>query len=403
MGAFDFTARDKQGIVQKGTLFANDRTAAAAAVIDRGLVPILVKASLPAGAKKGLLSSFTQKVKLGEKVVFSRQFATMINAGVPIVQSLNILKDQTESPHLKKVVEDVAKKVEGGATLANSLSEHPDVFPPVYTNMVKAGETAGILDQVLDRLATQQEKDAAIVSKVRGAMIYPGVITAATIGSFVFLMTVIVPKLSAIFVDLGTELPIYTKIMLAISKALTQYGWLVALVMVGITVALMRYVKTPGGKKVWHTLLLKLPIFGNIVRKVNVARFARILGSLMASGVSVLDALNTTAAALGNVVFQEEIKAMADEIKNGKAMSGPLRKSTNFPPIVAQMIAVGEETGQLDSILMKLADFFEREVDNIISNITSVIEPILIIVIGTMVGAIVISIFGPLSSLSNAV
>jgi type IV pilus assembly protein PilC len=325
----------------------------------------------------------------------------MINAGVPIVQSLNMLKTQTENKHFQTVIADIAKKVEGGATLANSLSEYPEVFPPIYTNMIRAGETAGILDQVLDRLATQQEKDAEIVKKVKGAMIYPAVISVATIGAFVFLMTVIVPKLAQIFEGLGGDIPIYTKIMLAISKALTTYGWLLAIAITVTVIIISRYVKTPTGKLKFHQLLLKLPIFGNIIRKVNVARFARILGSLMASGVSVVEALNTTAAALGNEVFQTEVRKMATEIKNGKPMSKPMHESKEFPPIVAQMLAVGEETGQMDGILIKLADFFEKEVDNIVSNLTSVIEPILIIVIGTMIGAIVISVFGPLSNLSN--
>src|SRR5688572_3160479 len=258
MAAFEFTARDKQGVVQKGTLFAADRTAAAAAVMDRGLVPLLVKESTTGTKGKGF--GFHKKVKTADKVVFSRQFATMINAGVPIVQSLNMLKTQTQSPLMQQVITDVAKKVEGGATLANSLSEHPGVFPPVYFNMIKAGETAGILDQVLDRLATQQEKDAEIVRKVKGAMIYPGVITAATTGAFVFLMTVIVPKLAQIFEGMGSELPIYTKIMLAISKALTQYGWVVGLAVLGGGILLTRYIKTDTGKRQLDKLVLKLPI-----------------------------------------------------------------------------------------------------------------------------------------------
>ncbi|MBW3538227.1 type II secretion system F family protein [Candidatus Parcubacteria bacterium] len=406
MGTFSYTARDKTGGVTKGSLFALDRATAAANLIEKGLSPILVKEDAPSGSKRFGLSinlSFGSKVKLKDKVVFSRQFATMVNAGVPMAKSLSILKEQTVSKKLQEVTGDLAKRVEGGSSLAAALGAHPDVFSSVYINMVKAGEAGGILDDVLERLAVQQEKDAEIVSKVRGAMIYPGVVTSATIAAFVFLMTSIVPKLGTIFEGLGAELPIYTQILLGTSKALTQYGIFIALALGGGVVLLTRYIKTKSGKKRFDALLLKLPIFGQIVRKVNIARFARTFGSLMSSGISVLDALGATAAALGNTVFKEGLAAIAADVKNGKPIAESMRRNDNFPAIVSQMIAVGEETGQLDEILLKLAEFYEKEVDSIIAGITSIIEPILIMVIGAMIGFIIISVFGPLSALSNAI
>jgi type IV pilus assembly protein PilC len=336
-------------------------------------------------------------------VIFSRQFATMINAGVPITKSLGILKEQTENAYLKEVITTVAKKVEGGATLASSLAEHPKVFSPIYINMVKSGETGGILDQVLDRLAIQQEKDAEIVGKVRGAMIYPSVIFTVTIGAFIFLMTVIVPGLAVIFDGLGGKLPIYTLIMLGISKILVKYGIFVGIGLVIGGYFFFRWIKTKNGKHIWDRFLLKAPIIGPIIMKVNVARFARTFGSLMASGISVLDALNATSTALGSSVYQDELTKIALEVKNGKSISEPMKRSKHFPPIVAQMVSVGEETGQIDQILLKLADFFEKEVDNVVSNITSIIEPVIIIVLGAMVGMIVISVFGPISNLSTTV
>ncbi|MDB5179168.1 MAG: Type fimbrial assembly protein PilC [Patescibacteria group bacterium] len=406
MGQFSYSARDKSGKIQKGNLFAGDRAAASASLTEKGLTPILVKEA--AGSAKGGISTIDKlmgngRVSLQDKVIFSRQFATMINAGVPIVQSLNILREQSESKKLKMVVSDVSKQVEGGSTLANALASHPEVFNAIYVNMVKAGEVGGILDQVLDRLATQQEKDAEIISKVRSAMIYPGVITTATVGAFFFLMTVIVPKLSSIFEDAGATLPIYTKIMLAISHFLVHDWFFVIGGTVALVVGFVQWHKTEKGRRTMDRAMLKAPVFGPILVKVNIARFARTFGSLMASGISVLDAINSTRTALGNSVYRDELAEVAQKVKNGHPMSEHLRQSKNFPAIVGQMLAVGEETGQMDAILLKLAEFYEKEVDTVVAGITSIIEPILIIVLGGMVGFIVISVFGPISSIGNSV
>jgi type IV pilus assembly protein PilC len=409
MASFTYSARDKAGAIQKGSLVAADRAAASASLTEKGLTPILLKEASAATKDKPSLDGVLAKLHLGggvkmqDKVIFSRQFATMINAGVPIVQSLNILREQSESKKLQSVVSQVAKQVEGGATLGNALAAHPDVFNDIYVNMVRAGETGGILDNVLDRLATQQEKDAEIVSKVKSAMIYPAVITIATFAAFFFLMTVIVPKLAGIFKDSGAELPIYTKIMLSLSDFLV-HGWyyLIGGVVVAI-VAFVRWRKTEKGRRIVDQLMLKMPVFGPILVKVNIARFARTFGSLMASGISVLDALQSTKSALGNSVYRDELATVAQKVKNGRPMSEQIRASKNFPAIVGQMLAVGEETGKIDDILLKLAVFYEREVDTVISGITSIIEPILIIVLGGMVGFIVISVFGPISSISSSV
>ena len=407
MATFSYSARDKAGVIQKGTIFAPDRAGVTAALAEKSLTPILIKEMAAASAKgsNDLLAKLglTGKVKLQDKVIFSRQFATMVNAGVPLVQSLNILREQSASKKLQQVVGDVAKQVEGGSTLANALSAHPDVFSNIYVNMVKAGETGGILDQVLDRLATQLEKDAEIVSKVKSAMIYPSVITVATFSAFFFLMTVIVPKLASIFADAGASLPIYTKIMLAISSFMVHQWYLLIGGIVGAVVGYIAWHRTPGGKRTMDKLMLKAPIFGPILMKVNVARFARTFGSLMASGISVLDAINATKSALSSTVYQDELATVAQKVKNGRPMSEQIRNSKNFPAIVGQMLSVGEETGKLDEILIKLAGFYEAEVDTVIAGITSIIEPILIIVLGGMVGFIVISVFGPISAISNSV
>jgi type IV pilus assembly protein PilC len=327
----------------------------------------------------------------------------MINAGVPIVQALNILRQQSASSKLKAAVSDIAKQVEGGSTLANAMATHPEAFNNVYVNMVKAGEVGGILDQVLERLATQQEKDAKIVSKVKGAMVYPGVITTATVAAFFFLMTVIVPGLSGIFSSLGASLPWYTAAMLSISHFMVHSWYLIFGGIIVGAIVFVRWHKTTNGKRIFDRLMLKLPIFGPILIKVNVARFARTFGSLMASGISVLDAINATKSALGSSVYQDELAEVAQRVKNGKQMSEYIKESKNFPAIVGQMLAVGEETGQIDTILLKLAEFYEEEVDTVVASITSIIEPILIIVLGGMVGFVVISVFAPISNLSSSV
>jgi len=404
MANFDYTAKDKTGVFRKGTVYAADRSEAVANLNENDLTPILIKEQ---GQKKvsklKIFSKFSNKVKVNDKVIFTRQFATMINAGIPIAKSLSILSEQTDSKNLKKIIVAINKKVEGGDTLSNALAEHTNVFPPVYVNAIRAGEAGGILDQVLDKLAIQQEKDADLIGKIRGAMIYPAVITTVTVGAFFFLMTVIVPKMASMFENMGTKLPIYTRIMLGISKFISHYILIIIIAIVALVVVLLRYIRSKKGKRVYDEFMLRAPIIGPVIIKMNVARFARTFGSLMASGLGILDAISTTAASLTNSKFQDELRQIGVEVKGGKPISKELQKSRNFPPIVAQMLAVGEETGQMDVILFKLADFYEREVDNVVGNITSLIEPIIILVLGGMIGAIAISVFGPLASLSNAI
>jgi type IV pilus assembly protein PilC len=404
MANFTYSARNKTGGIEKGTLFASDRPAATANLIEKGFSPILVK-EIPIGTTKsaGILDKlkFGQKVKLSDKVIFSRQFSTMINAGVPIVQSLAILKEQTESKVLAGVVADLSKQVEGGSTLANALGSHPKIFNPIFINMVRAGETGGILDEVLNRLATQQEKDAAIVAKLKGALTYPGLLFSVAIGVFFLMMTVIVPKLTSVFADSGTKLPIYTVILLAISHFLVKFALLIIVGTVIGVISFTRYIATPAGKRWLDYTLIKAPIFGPILVKVNVARFARTFSSLMSSGISVLDAISATRDAIGSTVYQDILDDVAKAVKNGRPMSEPVRASKYFPPIVGQMIAVGEETGQLDDILLKLAVFYEGEVDTVIASLSSILEPIIIIVLGGMVGIIAVAVIGPIAALEG--
>lgn len=409
LASFTYTARNKAGDINKGSVFGADRAAAINDLLKKGLTPILLTegkgGAVGGGGIATLLGKFKLggKVKLTDKVIFSRQFSTMINAGVPITKALGILKGQTANKTFSAAITDISGRVEGGSTLANALADHPKIFSAVYVNMVKAGETGGILDEILERLAEQQEKDADIVGKVRGAMIYPGVITSVTIAAFFFLMTVIVPKMGVIFDGLGAKLPIYTQILLIISHFMVRYGVFLAVGLVGGVIALSRFIKTPSGRALFDNLLIKMPIFGPIIVKVNVARFARTFGSLMSSGIAVLDALNATSSALNNTIYKNALTEIAKDVKNGRPISEGINRNPHFPAIVGQMVSVGEETGELDKILLKLATFYEKEVDTVVAGMTSVIEPILIMVIGGMVGFIVISVFGPLAALNNSV
>lgn len=403
MASFVYTAKDKHGAIRKGSLVAATRSAAAGNLIERGFTPILIKEQHGSGSAMQLQLPWSNRVSVKDKVVFSRQFATMINAGIPLTQSLAILQQQSANPTLKKALGDITKQVEGGAPLSEAMAGHPKIFSDIYVNLVKAGEAGGMLDQVMERLAVQQEKDAELLGKVRGAMIYPGVITTVTIGVFVFLMVAIVPNLANIFEGLGSELPWYTQLMMSISKTLTSYGLYILGALIAIIVFGVRYVHTPVGKRQLDRLLLKTPVFGTIIMKVNVARFSRTFGSLMAAGIPVIEALNVTASALGNTVFQDNLHEVARKVKAGKNISEPLKSMAVFPPVVSQMMAVGEETGKLDEILIKLASFYEKEVDATVSAIASIIEPFLILALGGMVGFIVISVFGPLSELGNAI
>lgn len=401
---FQYVATKKNGEIAKGLVDADDQKSALEAVKKLGLHPLSVHQ-----AKKGagfLSISIGSKVKVKDLVIFTRQLATLVNAGVPIVRSLSTLQQQTESQVLKKQLGVIVKKVEAGSALGDSLELYPKTFSSIYVNMVKAGEEGGILDEVLNRLALQQEKDAAIRGKIKGAMTYPAVISFITFVAFFFLMTTIVPKIGDIIVSLGgtkDSLPIYTKVLLGISSILKSPLFLV-FVLVGLPILLIlfkKYTSTKKGRYQWHSLLLKMPVVKTLNTKVAIARFARTFSSLMGAGVNIVQAINTTAGAIGNAVIEKELLDSAKAIQAGQQLSQQLEKSKHFPPLVSQMLAVGEETGQTDQILIKVAEFYEEEVDTFVGALSSILEPMMIVVLGSIVGVIAASVFGPISSISN--
>lgn len=405
MEKFEYTAKDKSGEIKTGTITSNSKELAVENLKKQGISPIVVKK-----AKKKLsldmnISFLTPKsVKTKDMVIFTRQLSTMINAGVPLVRSLSTMQQQTDNPYFKEVLSDVSKDVEGGLAFADSLAKHPKVFSDVYINMVAAGEAGGILDDILKKLAVQQEKDASIKKKIKSASIYPIVLLVITISAFFGLMLFVVPKIGKILSDLAgpdVELPKVTQIMLSISDTILTY-WVFVFIIGGVSIfAFFKYIKTPKGKFAWHMVLLKAPIVSTIVRKVAIARFSRTFASLMAAGVGVIESLEVTGKAIGNVVIERELILAAKEVRNGSQLSVPLQASPYFPEIVSQMLAIGEETGEIDSILIKVADFYEEEVDALVDGLSSIIEPIMIVIMGGMVGLIAYSVMGPIASLSQ--
>ncbi len=416
---FNYKATNKEGKTVSGTAEAANKSTLLAALHKQGLHPLLIE---KAKGKSRLSSIFgkSKKVKQSDLVIFTRQLSTMISAGVPLTRSLSALQGDADNPYMREVLAGVTKDVEGGQPLGDAFAKYPRVFSDVYVNMVRAGEEGGILDDILKRLATQVEQDASIRKKIKGAMMYPAVILSITIIAFFGIMLFIVPRLGMILTSLGgphAQLPIYTRVLLGISNFCSHPTILKHLPIPGVSKIpnlililivlmigafyLVRYIRTDKGKYRFHALLLRLPIIRVIVLKVAIARFSRTFASLMAAGVSVLDALDVTGAALGNKVIQAELEAAAKEVKNGKQLSEPLSHSKHFPPIVSQMLLVGEETGQIDTVLVKIADFYEEEVSVMIDSLAAIIEPIMIIFLGASVGLIAASVMGPIANLSK--
>ena len=407
MPKFAYIAVDADKKPVNGITEQLDRANVIAALTKQGLRPISVK---EAGSAKGrfslekLLNS--NKVKADHLVMMTRQLSAMVGAGVPLVRALTSLATHSESPALKVILDKVIKDVEGGSGLGDALSKHPNAFNDVYVNMVRAGETAGILDEILKRLAAQQEKSATIRKKVRSAMAYPTVLIFITVIAFFGLMLFVIPQIGKILTDLGgpdAKLPGITLFMLGISGLITGYWYIVFPAIGGGMYALLRYIKTPKGKAIFHRTLLRIPGLNTIVKKVALAHFARTFSALMGAGVAVLECLHVTARSVGNIVYEQALHDAAVQVKNGKALSVVISENPLFPPIVSQMLSVGEETGQTDTVLVKVAEFYEEEVDVAIEGLSSIIEPTMIVLMGGMVGLIAASVMSPIAGLAQSI
>ncbi len=346
---------------------------------------------------------FSDGIGTKDLAIFTRQFATMINAGLPLVQCLDILSRQLDKENFRVITKKVMTDIESGATLSESMEKHPKAFDELYVNMVNAGEAGGILDTILVRLAEYIEKIEALKRKVKSALMYPAVVMLVAIGATLFMLMFIIPTFAKMFSDFGAQLPLPTMIVLAASNFIRAWWWTMALGLGLFAFAFKKYYSTEKGKRRIDGLLLKFPIIGDVVRKGSVARFTRTLGTLVSSGVPILDGLEITAKTAGNTIVQDAVMSARTSIREGDTIANPLRQSGVFPPMVVQMITVGEETGALDEMLTKIADFYDDEVDSAVDALTSVIEPVMIVFMGAIVGGMVVAMYLPIFRMVNVI
>jgi type IV pilus assembly protein PilC len=400
MPVFQYTARTLKGELQSGEVDLPTRDDVIAHLRKNRLVVVQVRTA-PRAFK--LSFGLGARVTTRDLVVMTRQFATMINAGLPLVQALDILAKQTENKALAGITKQVVYDVESGHTLADALRKHPKAFGDLYVNMVAAGEAGGILDTILVRLAQFLEKNDAIIRKVKGAMVYPAVIMSVAAIAIAVLLIFVIPTFQNMFASVNLELPLPTRVVIGMSALLTNYWWVMLGALGGTAFLLNRYYKTSPGRLQLDRLLLRLPVLGDVIRKAAVSRFTRTLGTLISSGVSILDGLEITARTAGNMVIHNAVMASRASIAGGDTIARPLEKSGVFPPMVISMIAVGEQTGGLDEMLSKIADFYDDEVDAAVSTLLSLMEPIMIVVLGVIVGGMVVAMYLPIFDMVNAV
>jgi type IV pilus assembly protein PilC len=393
MAVFAYRGRSSAGAIS-GELEAEDRISAVAQLRLKGIVATAVQERRAKAAGAG--PRFGGRVKDRDLAIYTRQFSTMIDAGLPIVQCLNILAEQSESKTLRSVTSRIARDVEGGATLADAFVKHPKTFDDLFTNMVQVGESGGVLDVVLRRLSGYIEKAASLKRKVKGAMVYPLTIIGVAFLVIVFMMIFVIPTFAQMFKSMGADLPLPTKVVMWLSTFTQRYILFIVIAIAALIFALRRYYATDQGSMVIDTFLLKVPILGMLIRKVAVARFTRTLGTLISSGVPILEGLRITARSAQNRVVEKAVMQARAAVTAGRTLAEPLGTSPVFPPMVIHMISVGESTGALDQMLGKIADFYDDEVDTAVTTLTSLLEPLMIVFLGVIVGGLVVAMYLPI-------
>ncbi len=400
MLTFVYTAKDTaSNKTVKSTVQAESERAAAKLLMGRNLIPLAIT---PETESNSLLSALQNHVGTKDRVVFTRQLATLINAGLPLAQSLHTVQEQTANKKLKVVAQDIISSVEAGSNLADAFAKHPKVFNELFIALVAAGEVSGTLDKALERISDQQEKDAEIASKVKGAMVYPAIVMFVILGVVIFMLTTVVPQIQNLYENLHKELPFLTAMMVAAANFLIHFWWLLIAAIVAGVFFLRRWVATTNGRRAIDTLKLNVPLFGIMFRKLYMARLTRTGQTLLQSGVPMLEMLRITSKAIGNVIVAEEVGRASEKVKSGKPLSSSLKNEQYILPLVPQMISIGEQSGQIDGMMAKAATFYENELDNTIRSISTAIEPILMVVLavvaGGMVGAILLPIYGLIGS-----
>ncbi len=400
MPVFTYSARPATGVggIQNGEVDLVSKDDVLAYLHKQKLIPVSVRQK-----PKDITLKFGTGIKTRDIVIFTRQFATMINSGLPLVQALDILAEQTENDSLRKVIQDVLYDVESGHTLADAMGKHPKIFTDLFVNMVAAGEAGGILDTILLRLATFLEKNDALVRKIKGAMIYPAVISFVAVAAVAILLYFVIPTFQVMFDSAGVPLPLPTRFVIWMSVMLQEYWWAMLIGIAGVILGIRHMYGTNPGRLALDRMLLNVPILGDLQRKAAVARFTRTLGTLVSSGVSILEGLEITAKTAGNRVIHDAVMESRASIAGGETIAGPLKASGVFPPMVVQMINVGEQTGGLDEMLSKIADFYDEEVDAAVEALLSAMEPIMIVVLGVVVGGMIVAMYLPIFDMISAV
>ncbi len=401
MPVFEFSAKKQDKSVVTGKVDAVDESAAFELLRSRGLYPISISEK-SSGLHKEIELSFLNRIKVKDLVVFSRQLAVMAEASLPLVQSLKILVDQTENPKLKKVIRELGSHVDGGAKFSQALAKYPDIFSGFFVSMIRSGETSGRLDEVLNYLADQQERDYDLMSKIKGAMIYPIFIVAGLIVVGIVMMVFVVPKLTSILVESGATLPLPTQILINISDFMASFWWAILAGVAVLGVSFKFFLNTERGRGMWDVFKVKVPIFGALSKRIYLVRMTRSLNTLIAGGVPLPDALSITADVVSNKVYSDLIWQTKKEVDGGNPLASVFLTSNDVPAMVSQMMRLGEQTGRLDQVLEKLTSFYSREIENMVGNLVSLIEPLIMVVMGIAVGVMVAAIILPMYNLATS-
>jgi len=399
MPTFVWKGRTASGRVTTGEMVAENQAEVLKALRTKKVIPVSVK---PKPKERSLSLFGGKRLSTKELAIFTRQFATMINAGLALMDCLDTLKKQATKPGFRQVLSEIMEDIEGGATLADALARQKKSFSDLYINMVAAGEAGGALDNILIRLASYLEKTAEIIRKIKGAMIYPAMISIVTVGAVTILLVFVIPIFANLYAGMGASLPLLTQIILNISHILRRYFLIVIAAVIAIVILIRMYGKTENGKLVIDQTMLKIPVLGDLVKKTALARFSRTLSTLLSSGVNILDALEITAKTSGNKVVENAIMHARDSIKEGETIAAPLAEEKRiFPPMVIQMVSIGEATGGIDDMLNKVADFYEGEVDAAVENLMAALEPVIVVFLGGVIGTIVVAMYLPIFKLAS--
>ncbi len=401
MNTYNYRAKDSQGILKAGKIEAFNEKEAVNLLRSRNLIVIALTVQTEGMQLKNLFA-FLQRVSLNDQVNFTRQLSTMINAGLPMTEALSLLRSQARTTTMMQVVDNILRDVEGGSSLAVAVGKHPEVFSKIYISLVKAGEAAGVLDQILMRLADNLEKERDFQGKVKGALVYPVIVIIGMMGVVFIMMIFVIPRLTSMYKDMGADLPLPTKILISLSSFLVGFWWLVGVGIVGLVVLFLRWKKTKAGKNALDHLMFKLPIAGPLFQQINLTEFTRTLGLLVGAGIPIIEALKIVSEAVDNVIYQDGIVEAARQVEKGFPLSQPLSQNSNFPALLGQMVKTGEETGKMDEILMRMSLFYESESERAIKGLTTAIEPIIMVVLGVGVAFLILSIILPIYKLTSA-